>query len=246
MAPKNPFRNMRKSIPALLGAGLLFFLLLPQSARADDSGDSSCDSLSAVTPGEGTVWSWFEHPCPPAPGEESPALLPGVGVTLQGFWIPSTLYNPTGSPVSQNLPLLNNQVTNGYGGGIEVTGWLTQNLALRFQADVWTFPPQSGQVAFSMMPILLGLEVKLLGGNRVYLYLAGDGGIAQNGQKVSNVFDGGGTSPYAQASVGINFYALQFEAGYGVLMAPVQAGTQQTGGKGNPFFLVPLSVGFHL
>ena len=225
------------------GAGLLLVLVLPLSGWADDPGNESCDSLNSVSSGEGTAWSWFEHPCPPAPEEESPALLPGVGVTLQGFWIPTTLYNPTGTPVSPSLPLLNNQVENGFGGGLEITGWVAQNLALRVQLDLWTFPPQSGQVAFTMMPILLGFEVKILGGDRIYLYLAGDGGISLNGQKVANIFDGSVASPYGQASVGINFYALQIESGYGVLMSPLQAGT---GGKVNPFFIVPLSIGVHL
>jgi len=232
-----------------LGMGLALFLFLPVPAHGDDNGDISCDSLTSVTPGEGTVWGWFEHPCPPAPGEESPSVLPGVGVTLQGFWIPTTLYNPTGTPVSPSLPLLNSQIENGFGGGLEITGWIAQNLALRFQTNLWTFPPQSDQVAFTMMPILLGVEVKILGGNRIYVYLAGDGGIAVNGQKVSNIFDGSSVSPYAQASVGINFYAFQFEAGYGVLMNPLEPGTtgiSGTGGKSNPFFIIPLSVGFHL
>ena len=174
-------------------------------------------------------------------------ILPGVGVTLQGFWIPATLYNPTGTPVSTTLPLLNNTVGNGYGGGLEVTGWLSQNLAVRLQADLWSFPPQSAQSAFTMFPILLGIEIKILGGNRVYLYVAGDGGIALNGQKVSNAFVGTGTSPYAQVSVGLNFYAFQFEAGYGVLMNPYVLGPNGTqGGSSNPFFIFPLSLEFHL
>ncbi|EQD24679.1 MAG: hypothetical protein M1537_09120 [Nitrospirae bacterium] len=232
-------------------AGLLLFLFLsfPAPGQALAADDFSCDSLESVTPREGTVWSWFDHPCPPSPEEESPAILPGVGVTLQGFWIPTTLYNPTGTPVSQNLPLINNQVENGYGGGLEITGWLAQNLAVRFQADVWTFPPQAGQYAVSMLPILLGLEVKVLGGNRVYLYVAADGGAAFNGQKVSNVFSGTSLSPYAQAAVGLNFYFLQFEASYGILMNPLQSGASGmtgTGGKTNPFFIVPLTLGIHL
>ena len=216
-------------------------------ALADD--DFTCASLSEVNPGEGTVWSWFSHPCPPPPGEDSPAILPGVGVTLLGFWIPTTLYNPTGTPVSQTLPLIQSQVENGYGGGLEITGWLAQNLALRFQTDVWTFPPQAGQYAVSMMPLLLGLEVKILGGNRVYLYIAADGGVALNGQKVSNVFAGSSVSPYAQAAVGLNFYFLQFEAAYGVLMnllQPGSSGLTGSGGTTNPFFIIPLSIGFHL
>lgn len=231
--------------------GVLFwglFLVPPLPAQADDD-SFTCDSLESVTPREGTVWSWFSHPCPPSPGEESPALLPGVGVTLQGFWIPTTLYNPTGIPVSQTLPLLQNQVETGFGGGIEITGWLAQNFAIRFQTDVWTFPPQAGQYAVSMLPILLGLEVKVVGGNRVYLYLAADGGAALNGEKVSNIFSGSSVSPYAQVAVGLNFYFLQFEASYGILTNPLGSGSPQTSGslgKPNPFFIVPLTVGVHL
>ncbi len=231
-------------LPCILGTFFLLFLLTG-SARAED--DFSCDSLTSVTPGEGTVWSWFEHPCPPEPGEESPAILPGVGVTLQGFWIPTTLYNPTGTPVSPSLPLINSTVENGYGGGLEITGWLAANLALRFQADLWTFPPQAGASAFTMLPLLLGLEVKILGNSRIYLYLAGDGGVALNGEDVANAFVGTGISPYAQASIGLNVYAFQFEAGYGVLLNPVLAGSGRTPGESsNPFFIVPLTIGFHL
>ena len=216
----------------------------PSPSLADD--DFSCDSLGAVTPQEGTVWSWFNHPCPPAPEEAGPVILPGVGVTLLGFYLPTTLYNPTGTPVSASLPLLNNTVSNGFGGGLEVTGWFAENFALRFQADLWTFPPQPAQDAFTMLPILLGLEVKILGGNRVYLYLAGDGGIVLNGQKVSNAFVGTGASPYAQAAIGLNFYMLQIEAGYGVLMNPYTSFSGGGTGKTNPFFIFPLSVGLHL
>lgn len=229
----------------------LLWLLLPvlgslSPAWADDD-SLSCDSLESLTPQEGTVWTWFSHPCPPAPGEESPSILPGVGVTLQGFWIPTTLDNPTGTPVAQSLPLLQNQVDNGFGGGLEITGWFTPNLALRFQADLWTFPPQSAQEAFTMLPVLLGVEVRILGGNKVYLYVAGDGGVALNGQRVANAFVGTGASPYAQLSVGVNVYAFQIEAGYGVLFAPYAKGPPGSpGGSANPFFILPLSVGFHL
>ncbi len=236
----------RTILAAFLGFFCLATLYVPSPALADDD-DFSCDSLGSVTPREGTVWSWFDHPCPPAPEEEAPVILPGVGVTLQGFWIPTTLYNPTGTPVSSSLPLINNSVENGFGGGLEITGWFTQILALRFQADLWNFPPQSAQKAFTMLPVLLGLEIKLLGGNRVFLYLAGDGGVALNGQKISNAFVGTGASPYAQLSVGINFFAFQFEAGYGVLFNPYLLGASGTqGGASNPFFIFPLSVGFHL
>ena len=111
------------SLSAWILGVLLFslFLVPPLPAQADDD-SLTCDSLVSVTPQEGTVWSWFAHPCPPSPEEESSVILPGVGVTLQGFWIPTTLYNPTGTPVSQTLPLLQNQVENGFGGGIEITG----------------------------------------------------------------------------------------------------------------------------
>lgn len=234
-----------KGISFCLLCAFFILFLSTEIARADD--DFSCDSLTSVTPQEGTVWSWFEHPCPPQPGEESPAILPGVGVTLQGFWIPTTLYNPTGTPVSPSLPLINSSVENGYGGGIEITGWLAANLAVRFQADLWTFPPQTGASAFTMLPILLGFEVKVLGNSRIYLYLAGDGGVALNGQDVANAFVGTGTSPYAQASVGLNVYAFQVEAGYGVLLDPTLTGSAKApGGSSNPFFIVPLTIGFHL
>ncbi len=232
----------------LLGGVLLFGGMTPGTARADDS---TCDSLGAVTPMEGTVWSWFEHPCPPSTGEDSSSpILPGVGVTLQGFWIPFTADNPFGTPVSPTLPLISQSVSAGYGGGIEITGWLAQNLALRLQANVWNFPSRPGlKQDFSMAPILLGLEVRVLGGDRVYLYVAADGGVAANGMNVSNAFVGTGWGTYAQGAVGLNFYAIQLEAAYGVLMNPLQSGTtglQGTGGKTNPFFIVPLSVGFHL
>jgi len=240
----------RRMIVCILSGAVLLLGILhgPNPARADDP---TCDSLGSVTPGEGTVWSWFEHPCPPAPEEtESGSILPGVGVTLQGFWIPLTGANPTGTPVSQSLPLIGQSVSTGYGGGLEFTGWLAQNLAMRFQADLWNFPSRPGlNQAFSMLPILLGLEVRLLGGDRVYLYVAADGGIAANGMNVSNAYSGTGWGTYAQGVVGLNFYALQFEASYGVLMNPLQLGTTGlvgTGGKTNPFFIVPLSVGFHL
>ena len=229
----------------LLFSGMLF---PPAPAHADDS---TCDTLGSVTPGEGTVWSWFAHPCPPALGEgNTSSILPGVGVTFLGFWIPFTADNPFGTPVSQSLPLISRSVFAGYGGGLEITGWLAQNLALRFQADVWNFPSRPGfNQDFSVVPILLGLEVRILGGDRVYLYLAADGGVAANGMNVSNAFVGTGWGTYAQGTVGLNVYALQFEASYGVLMNPLQPGTtglQGTGGKTNPFFIVPLSVGFHL
>ena len=237
------FLAFRSWVVLCLLGGLL--LLFPKASLGDE--DFTCDSLSSVTPREGTVWSWFEHPCPPEPEGETSAPLPGVGVTLQGFWIPTTLYNPTGTPVSPSLPLINSSVENGYGGGLEVTGWLAQNLALRLQADLWTFPPQAGAYAFTMLPILLGLEVKILGNNRVYLYLAGDGGVALNGQDVANAFVGTRASPYVQTSVGLNVYAFQVEAGYGVLMTPAQSGNGKSpGGSSNPFFIIPLTLGFHL
>ena len=234
----------------LLGGVLLVsgMLLIPGVARADDP---TCDTLGSVTPREGTVWSWFEHPCPPTLGEDDTStVLPGVGVTFLGFWIPFTADNPFGIPVSQNLPLISQSVFAGYGGGLEITGWLAPNLAVRFQTDVWNFPSRPGlRQDFSMIPILLGLEVRVLGGDRVYLYVAADGGVAANGMNVSNAFVGTGWGTYAQGSVGLNVYALQFEASYGALMNPLQSGTtglQGTGGKTNPFFIVPLSIGFHL
>ncbi len=240
-----PWRVLSLLGCALLLSGILF---APGVARADDP---TCDSLDSVTPQEGTVWSWFEHPCPPALGEDNTStLLPGVGVTFLGFWIPFTADNPFGIPVSQNLPLISQSVFAGYGGGLEITGWLAQNLAVRFQTDVWNFPSRPGlKQDFSMVPILLGLEVRVLGGDRVYLYVAADGGVAANGMNVSNAFVGTGWGTYAQGVVGLNVYALQFEAAYGVLMNPMQPGTtglSGTGGKSNPFFIVPLSVGFHL
>ena len=66
----------------LLGGVLLVsgMLLIPGVARADDP---TCDTLGSVTPREGTVWSWFEHPCPPTFGEDDTStVLPGVGVTV--------------------------------------------------------------------------------------------------------------------------------------------------------------------
>ena len=238
--------------PSLTHAILLIALVslfpplgAPLALADDDS--LSCDSLESVTPQEGTVWTWFSHPCPPAPGEANAVILPGVGVTLQGFWIPPTLDNPTGTPVSPGRPLLQSLVDTGYGGGLEITGWFTPNLALRFQADLWTFPPQSAQEAFTMLPVLLGVEVRILGSNRVYLYVAGDGGVALDGQKVANAFVGTGASPYAQLAVGLNVFAVQIEAGYGVLFDPyAKSPTGSPSGSANPFFLFPLSVGFHL
>lgn len=254
--PLNRWANTRRFLPGIAGTVLwllllpIFFGSHPRPVLADDGSDLSCDSLSEVTPREGTVWSWFEHPCPPAPEEETPAILPGVGVTLQGFWIPTTRYNPTGTPVTLSQPLINDRVQNGFGGGLEITGWLSQSIAGRFQANLWDFPPQAGQTtSFTMLPVLLGLEIKLLGDSHVYLYISADGGVAFNGQNLSNAFDGASTSPYAQLSVGLNVYALQIEAGYGVLMNPLQPGSEGvtgTGGKSNPFFIIPLSVGFHL
>lgn len=237
--------RVRAARCASLGLALyaLFGMLaLPQPASAE-GGDigSGCDSLYSDTAGNHTVWGFFSHPCPPEPEESAAVILPGVGVTVRGIWAVPTLSNPLGFPVSQNNPSLNAELQNGFGGGLEITGWFTPNLALRLQFGLLDFPAAPGYAAFQVMPVTLGAEIRLLGSRSVFLYVAADGGIAINGQNASNIFSGTAGSPYVQAGVGLNIYFLELEADYAAVASPL-GGLAHT----NPFFFLPLSIGIHL
>ena len=233
--------GIRGFLPGLLLILAAGVLALPVPARGDDDINAGCDSLYSSRAGNHTAWDFFSHPCPPEPDENTPVVLPGVGVTFKGIWGVPTLSNPLGFPVSQYNPILNNQVANGYGGGLEITGWLSSNLALRFQFGLLNFPGQPGFSTFQVMPVTLGAEVRLLGTRSVFLYVAGDGGIAINGQNTANIFTGTAGSPYVQAGIGLNVYFLELEADYAAVASPL-GGLSHT----NPFFFLPLSIGIHL
>lgn len=221
----------------LFPAMILAFL---QSAQADSSPDLSCDSLYSTEAGSHTIWDFFSHPCPPEP-DDSQAPLPGVGVTIQGFRTFPTLSNPLGVSVSENGVLLNNQVTNGYGGGIGINGWLSPNLGLRFEAGFLNFPAQAGGSSFQAIPVTLGVEVRLIGSRDIFLYAAADGGAVVNGQNTANLFVGTGVSPYMQGGIGINIFFLQIEADYATIFQPFETSLHS-----NPLFFIPLSVGVHM
>ena len=231
----------RKTVLFLTGATLLSSLawVLPSGALADDS-SLPCDSLYSIEAGGHTVWDFFSHPCPPEPAASEP-VLPGIGVTLLGIRTFPTLYNPLGVPVSQNEPLLNNQITNGYGGGIEINGWLTPNMGLRFETEFLNFPAQAGGASFQAMPVTLGAEIRLIGSREVFLYAAVDGGIVINGPDTANIFVGTGGSPYLQEGIGVNLFFLQFEVDYATIFQPFGGSLHP-----NPLFFVPFSVGVHL
>ncbi|MHB1286642.1 MAG: hypothetical protein ACYCYP_08805 [Leptospirales bacterium] len=223
----------------LVAMALSALLLLPPAESRADS-PVTCDSLYSLESGGHTVWDFFSHPCPPE-STDSESALPGIGVTLLGIRTVPTLFNPFGTPVSQNDPLLNNQIENGFGGGIEINGWLAPNLALRFETSFLDFPAQAAGASFQAMPVTLGVEIRLVGSEKVFLYAAADGGIVINGPETANIFVGTGGSPYMQEGIGLNLYFLQFEADYATIFQPF-GGSLHT----NPLFFVPFSLGIHL
>jgi hypothetical protein len=206
-------------------------------ARAD--GDI-CDPLYSLESGGHTVWDFFSHPCPPEPDETEPAL-PGIGVTLLGIRPFPVLSNPIGFSSSPGRLLLQDQVENGFGGALEINGWLSANLGLRLEIGMMDFPGQPGQSSFDLLPVTLGVEVRLLGDTRTFVYMAADGGVAVNGQNAQNVFVGTSGSPYIQAGIGLNLWMLQLEADYAAILQPLGAFR-----NANPFFFVPVSLGVHL
>lgn len=219
------------------------FLLLGQivfgTSFARAEGDI-CDPLYSLEAGGHTVWDFFSHPCPPQP-DQTDAPLPGIGVTLLGIRPFPVLDNPLGFPSSPGRLLLANQVENGYGGGLEINGWLSADLSLRLEIGLMDFPGQPGHSSFDVLPVTLGVEVRLLGDSKTFVYLAADGGVAVNGQNAQNVFVGTSGSPYVQAGIGLNIFMLQIEADYAAIVQPLGASR-----NANPFFFVPVSLGVHL
>ena len=209
----------------------------PSVARAD--GDT-CDPLYSLESGGHTVWDFFSHPCPPEP-DQTDTPVPGIGVTLLGIRTFPLLYNPLGFPSSSGRILLQNQVENSFGGALEINGWLTTNLGLRLEIGMMDFPGQPGQSSFDVLPVTLGVEVRLLGDTRTFVYLAADGGVIVNGQNAQNVFVGTSGSPYVQAGIGLNLLMFQIEADYAAILQPLGAFR-----NANPFFFVPVSLGVHL
>ena len=235
-------RSIKKSIKKWTVAVTLLCLLGPDPfeppvARAD--GDI-CDPLYNLEAGGHTVWDFFSHPCPPEP-DQAVTPLPGIGVTVLGIRTYPTLYNPLGFPSSPGQIQVANLVGNGYGGGLEINGWLSSNFGLRLEVGLLNFPGQPGESSFEVLPATLGVEVRLLGDTRTFVYLAVDGGIAVNGQNAQNVFVGTSGSPYLQAGIGLNIFMIQIEADYATIVQPLGASR-----NANPFFFVPVSLGVHL
>jgi hypothetical protein len=146
-----------------------------------------------------------------------------------------------GFPSSPGRIQVANLVGNGYGGGLEINGWLSSNFGLRLEVGLLNFPGQPGESSFEVLPATLGVEVRLLGDTRTFVYLAVDGGIAVNGQNAQNVFVGTSGSPYFQAGIGLNIFMIQIEADYATIVQPLGASR-----NANPFFFVPVSLGVHL
>ena len=219
---------------------LIIALMAGFPADAPADGNGSCDSLYSLEAGGHTIWDFFSHPCPQE-AEQETFVPPGVGVTVLGIWPVPALWNPLGFPSAPDRPLVNSLVSDGYGGGLEINGWLTSNFGLRLEVGVLDFPGQPGNAAFQVLPVTLGVEVRLLGDSQVFLYLAADGGIAVNGQNTSNVFVGTSGSPYLQGGFGLNVFMFQLEADYATIVQPLGASK-----NANPFFFVPVSLGLHL
>ena len=219
----------------LLVLGTVFF----GNAKARADGDS-CDPLYSLESGGHTIWDFFSHPCPPEPDQPT-APVPGTGVTVLGIRPFPVLDDPLGFPEVPGRLQLANLVGNGYGGGLEINGWLTTNFGLRLEVGLLNFPGQPGQASFQVLPVTLGVEVRLLGDTRTFVYLAADGGVAVNGQNAQNVFVGTSGSPYVQAGIGLNLFMIQIEADYAAIVQPLGAAR-----SANPFFFVPVSLGIHL
>lgn len=183
---------------------------------------------------------------------KSYAVTSGPGVWDFMVYGNYDLVSPNTGDVFKNTsaPTWNNELNNGYGGGVGVAYWFNDTVAFRIEAQtsLYTEPTGVGGGALQSSPLTGGLEVKLWGDPEYYLYAVIDLGGAYESNLTGQSFFGKATSnswsAYGDAGLGVNLSWVFIEAKIAYLPQALASGG--SGGNGqNALWYVPVTAGFN-
>ena len=146
-------------------------------------------------------------------------------------------------------PTWNKYLSDGYGGGIGIVYWFMEDVAFRAEAQASLFnagtSPFFTSGALESAPLTGGFEVKLVGDQNYFLYLAIDGGVAYENALQSPGFFAKSSyhawSSYADAGFGLNLDWVFVEVTIAYLPDAVPNSPYQQGA----LWYVPLTAGFN-
>ncbi|MEC4682976.1 MAG: hypothetical protein VST70_04770 [Nitrospirota bacterium] len=151
---------------------------------------------------------------------------------------------------NSSTPTWNNEMNNGYGGGLGVAYWFNNVVAFRLEAQtsLFTIPSAQGGGALQSSPLTGGFEFKLMGDTEYYLYAVIDAGVAYEGSMTGQSFFGKTTanswSAYGDAGLGVNLSWVFLEAKVAYMPEAIASGISGGGGQ-NALWYVPLTAGFN-
>ncbi len=165
------------------------------------------------------------------------------------FTSPDTGNGFSNLPSSFTSPTWNKYLGDGYGGGVGVVYWFTEDVAFRAEAQAGLFNPGTSPFftsgALESAPLTGGVELKLYGDPDYFLYLALDGGVAYENSLQSPGFFAKSSnhawSSYADAGFGLNLDWVFVEVKVAYLPDAVPNSPYQQGA----FWYVPVTAGFN-
>jgi hypothetical protein len=158
------------------------------------------------------------------------------------------MVSPNTGEVFQNTtaPTWNNELNNGYGGGVGVAYWFNNVVAFRIEAQtsLFTIPTAQGGGSLQSSPLTGGVEFKLVGDTEYYLYAAIDAGAGYESNMTGQSFFGTAShsswSTYGDAGLGLNLSWVFIEAKFAYLPQALSGSGNQ-----NALWYVPLTAGFN-
>jgi len=152
-------------------------------------------------------------------------------------------------PASYTSPTWNKYLSDGYGGGVGVAYWFTEDVAFRIMAQASEFnagtSPFLTSGALESAPLTGGVEIKLYGDPDYFLYLAVDGGVAYENALQSQGFFAKSMnhawSSYADAGIGLNIDWVFIEVKVAYLPDAQPNSSFQQGA----LWYVPVTAGFN-
>jgi len=152
-------------------------------------------------------------------------------------------------PASYTSPTWNKYLSNGYGGGLGVAYWFTEDVAFRVMAQASEFnagtSPYLTSGALESAPLTGGVELKLYGEPDYFLYMALDGGVAYENSLLNQGFFAKSSShawsSYADVGLGLNIDWVFVEVKVAYLPDAVPNSPYQQGA----FWYVPVTAGFN-
>ena len=156
------------------------------------------------------------------------------------------LVSPNTGEAYKNLstPTWNNELNNGYGGGIGLVYWFNDTVAFRIEAqtNLYTIPNAN---ALQSSPLTGGFEIKLLGDPDYFLYFVIDAGAAYeeglNGKTFFGTASSNAWSAYGDAGLGFNLNWIFIEAKIAYLPQTLAHSSSSQNG----LWYIPLTAGFN-